>query len=285
MSKILTHVAYMGDPLVPTLRLSDNEDLSPLGKTLSLQFDTTQRFCIGWHDLATGKNHPCPDNTVTDKKYDMCVVCQKRTGFNPAFYHSTTVSPQQEARNAEPHHLYLAYMGGGYIKVGISWHKRGIRRLLDQGARAGLMLETFSTALIARQYEAKIARLSGIHETTSTRTKLALLGEPLGEELAREQLMATKQRIEEATGTTFSGAEVLLFDAHYSDGAFPTGKVTALSEPCISGTAKAVIGDILITSYDDRLLALPLKQFTGYPVEIRDTITPIDLAPQQMQLF
>src|SRR5690606_9718124 len=136
-----------------------------------LSLDPTKRYCVGWHDLATGESHPCPENAATDKKYETCPACQRRTGFNPAFYHADKVSVKQEARNAEPHHLYLAYMGENYIKVGISWGKRGIKRLLDQGARAGLILETFPTALIARQYEAKIARIDGIHETTSTRIK------------------------------------------------------------------------------------------------------------------
>lgn len=285
MSKFITHLFYKGETFQPTLYFSDDSELAPLGSTLSLTFDLAERFCIGWHDMATGENHSCPEGARTEKKFETCPACQRRTGFNPAFYNTTKVSAKQEARNAEPHHLYLAYMGEGYIKVGISWHGRGIKRLLDQGARAGLVLETSPTALIARQYEAKIARLEGIHETTSTRTKLALLGKPFDETAAQKQLLATKQRIEQALSISFSGEEVLFFDTYYMHEALSTSGVTPLTDAKIAGKAKTIIGDILITQYDERELALPLRQFIGYPVEIIDEIIPLNLNPQQMQLF
>lgn len=285
MSKFITHIFYTGDECVPTLALSDGENIRPLDKTLSLSFDLSLRYCIGWHDLATGESHPCPENATTDRKFETCPACQRRTGFNPAFYHTDKISAKQEARNAEPHRLYLAYMGNGYIKVGISWHNRGNKRLLDQGARAGLILETFPTALIARQYEAKIARLPDIHETTSTRTKLSLLAMPLNEASAKEQLLATRQRIEESLSIPLSGAEVAFFDKHYSTTKVPSGAIMQQATPIISGTVQALVGDILLTRYDDRTLALPLKPYVGYPIEISDQITPLDLEPQQMQLF
>lgn len=285
MSKFITQLSYHGDPLMPVIRFSDGQELAPLGKALSLSFTTTERFCIGWHDMTTGENHACPESAHIEKKFETCPACQRRTGFNPAFYHSATISPQQEARNAEPHHLYLAYMGKDYIKVGISYHGRGVRRLLDQGARAGLILETFPTALIARQYEAKIARLDGIHETTATRTKLSLLTHPFSETTARQHLADTKLRIEQALGIAFSGNDTLLFDTSYGAETLSTSPITPITDSKISGTVQAIIGDILITRYDDRLIALPLKQYIGYSVELTDDITPLDLEPQQMQLF
>lgn len=285
MSKFLTQVFYRGESYIPTLRFSDATEFTPLDQVISISFDLSQRHCIGWHDLATGESHPCPEKATTDKKFETCPACQRRTGFNPAFYNTDKVSTKQEARNAEPHHLYLAYMGHGYIKVGISWHKRDIKRLLDQGARAGLIIETFPTALTARQYEDKIARIQGMHETTSTRTKLSLLTHQFNENTAKEQLLAAKQNAEEVLGVTFSGNDILLFDRFYTTSNVPFGDMTQMMEPRISGAVEALVGDILITRYDDRLLALPLKQFTGYQIELGDTITSLDLAPQQMQLF
>lgn len=285
MSRYITHIFYEDTECVPTLSLSDGKDIRPLDTALSLSFDLTQRYCIGWHDLATGESHPCPENATTDKKFETCPACQRRTGFNPAFYHTDKVSAKQEARNAEPHRLYLAYMGSGYIKVGISWDNRGNKRLLDQGARAGLALETFPTALIARQYEAKIARLPDMHETTSTRTKLALLSVPFDEASAKEQLLAAKQHIEAQLSVAFSGAEVQFFDKYYSSTKVPSGDIVQQTTPLISGTVQALVGDIVLTRYNDRVLALPLKPYIGYPIEISDQITPLDLEPQQMQLF
>lgn len=286
MSRFITRIFHKGEDLAPTIRLSDGEEVSLLGKTISLEFNLSEKFCIGWYDIAARQGYPCPDSARTDKKFEACLACQKRTGFNPAFYHAATISPQQEALNAEPHSLYLAYMGKDYVKVGISRSRRGIQRLLDQGARAGLVLQTFPTALIARQYEARIARLSGVNETTSTRTKLALLNQPFSEIIAREQLLAVKQRCEQELSVSLSD-EVLLFDKFYShkEPALNISKVTAMTEPKISGEAEAVVGDILITRYDDRFLAMPLKQRLGYQVQITDQLLSLSLEPEQMQLF
>ncbi len=286
MSRFITHLAYKGDRHTPTIILSDGENFSPVGKTVSLSFSMSERFCVGWHDISIGEDHPCPEQATTTAKFSMCIACQKRTGFNPAFYHADKVSPQQEARNAEPHLLYLAYMGTDYIKVGITWEKRGINRLLEQGARSGILLDTFPSALIARQYEEQIARLHNIHETTLTRVKLDLLNKPYSPDTATEDLLTTKQHIEQSLSVTFSGSEVLHFDEVYSSSKILNlQEITALSGPEISGTVEAFIGDILIARYENRRVALPLKQYIGYPVEISDGLRPLDLEPQQMMLF
>src|SRR5690606_36329769 len=150
----------------------------PLRHAFTLKFDTAQRYCTGWHDLATGQNHPCTEGGMTNEKYDQCAACQKRTGFNPAVYHAASDSPQQETRNAEPHILYLAHFAPGLVKVGISYAGRGRGRLLEQGARSALILDTFPTAAIARQYEAKIASMPGIAETMLVGKKIAALNQP-----------------------------------------------------------------------------------------------------------
>ena len=114
----------------------------------------------GWVDFDNHCSQVCPDGATVDEKYENCLKCRNRTGFNPAFYHADSVSAQQEKINQQPHFVYLAYFAPGVIKVGISQEERGIRRLLEQGARLAVKLETFASALIARQYEAKIAGLS-----------------------------------------------------------------------------------------------------------------------------
>ena len=286
MSRQLTHIRYPSEQHTPTLLLSDQSTYEPVGKTVSITFDTAERFCIGWHDIATGEDSPCPEGTITSGKFSMCIACQKRTGFNPAFYHAESISPQQEARNAQPHILYLAYMGIDYIKVGISWGERGISRLLDQGARAGLILDTLPTALIARQYEEQISRLNSLHETTLTKTKLELLNKPIVPETVVHQLLDTKAAIEKSIGVTFTGSDVLLLDTFYTDkGALPASEITPLTTPKISGTIKALVGDILIAEYEDRIVALPIKQYIGYTITISDEILPLNLDPQQMMLF
>jgi hypothetical protein len=148
---LLSNVGFSSDQR-PLLRLQQDDNfisLDPLDKTLTLSFDTSVRRCIGWGDLETGEIFTCSDSTVIDSKYEQCPGCQRRTGFNPAFYHATSVSEKQQARNQQPHILYLAHFGPGITKVGISHAARGNRRLLEQGARSAIILDTFPAAQLS----------------------------------------------------------------------------------------------------------------------------------------
>ncbi len=109
-----------------------------LGQELSLAFDFSAKYCTGWVDFDNHCSQVCPDGATVDEKYENCLKCRNRTGFNLAFYHADSVSAQQEKINQQPHFVYLAYFAPGIIKVGISQEKRGIRRLLEQGRTAGL---------------------------------------------------------------------------------------------------------------------------------------------------
>lgn len=159
-----------------------------LGQELSLAFDFSAKYCTGWVDFDNHSSQVCPDSATVDSKYENCLKCRDRTGFNPAFYYADSVSAQQEKINQQPHFVYLAYFAPEVIKVGISQEERGIRRLLEQGARLALKLETFSSALIARQYEAKIARLEGIMETVAASKKTRADQTPTGHCGSRKNL-------------------------------------------------------------------------------------------------
>ena len=285
MSRFITSISYEGVLPTPQLNFSDGTHYAPINKACTLAFDTTVKYCIGWHDLDSGHSYPCPENATVDKKYPLCAACQNRTGFNPAFYNSSTVSAQQTLRNAKPHNLYLAYMGENYIKVGISWKERGIKRLLEQGARAGLILDTFPSAAVARHHEAQIAKLQSIHETTSTRTKFTLLNQPYDDVIARTSLLNTKNAIEKSLSVSFTGTSVFVLDESYSLNHTALHDVMPLNQPKISGNIIAFIGDILIARYQNRHIALALKRYMGYPVTLTNVIDALELAPQQERLF
>ena len=120
-----------------------------LEQELSLVFDFSAKYCTGWVDFENHCGQACPEQAIAETKYENCIKCRDRRGFNPAFYHANSLSARQEKINQNPHFVYLAYFAPGVIKVGISQEERGIRRLLEQGARLALKLETFSSALYA----------------------------------------------------------------------------------------------------------------------------------------
>jgi hypothetical protein len=286
---VLTSVGFSKEEK-PILVLQDDTDFHstcPIGQSFTLTFDMSQRYCIGWRDIATGGRFICPDHQTVLAKYEQCAACQKRTGFNPAFYHATTVSAQQAARNLEPHILYLAHFGPGVMKVGISHAKRGHARLLEQGARSALILEELPSAHIARQYEAKIAVLPGITESIQLRKKLHLALTPYDAATARHELLAAQQRIETTAGVAFNKSELLTFDSCYFPDELPDLSAAHSTTPQhhISGRAAGLLGSILFCTQQTTVFYLPLKKYIGYRGVIEDTVTPIATAPQQTSFF
>lgn len=286
---LLTNVGFSREE-TPTLTLqsaSEFIDIQPLSQVLTLQFDMTTRYCIGWRDMAAGERHSCPDGQTVENKYEQCATCQKRTGFNPAFYHATSVSEQQQSRNLEPHIVYLAHFGPGVIKVGISHAKRGNNRLLEQGARSALVLDTFPSAHVARQYEAKIAALPGIAETIQQRKKIELIKQPHDKTAAQTELHTIKSTIETATRTTFTGNDAVSFDTTYFPDGLPplTEAINMSDQHIISGQANGQLGTLLFCQHQNTPLFLPLKKYIGYRMSLSDSETVIHLPARQTTLF
>lgn len=256
------------------------------GQDLSLEFDFSTKYCTGWVDFENHCSQICPDSATVDGKYENCLKCRNRTGFNPAFYNADSVSAQQEKINQNPHFVYLAYFAPGVIKVGISQEERGIRRLLEQGARLALKLETFSSALIARQYEAKIARLDGIVETMPIHKKLELIKQPFDRADGEKKLQQKLLEIEQKIGVSFPRSELILCEDYFhTTGVDLTRVVLMKDQSQLAGRVRSIIGPILIADYDGQLLAYNVKKFIGYQAQVVDGAIDIELPSTQLALF
>lgn len=286
---LLTNVGFSPDekPCISLQREGEFFDLQPLGLALTLQFNPSQRQCVGWRDITNGERTACPDMAALEGKYEQCQACQERTGFNPAFYHATTVSAQQEARNQEPHILYLARFGKGVIKVGISYAKRERSRLLEQGARDAIVLDTFPSAHIARQYEAKIAAMPNIAETLQLRKKLSLIEQPYDHNEGKNELEATKRAIEDALKVDFGGSDIISLDPVFFPGGTPNlaESFNASEQHLLTGTVSGSLGSLLFCHYNDTPVYLPVKKYVGYPVKISYDISSLTLPARQASLF
>ncbi len=256
------------------------------GQDLSLEFDFSTKYCTGWVDFDNHCSQICPDSATVDGKYENCLKCRDRTGFNPAFYNADSVSAQQEKINQNPHFVYLAYFAPGVIKVGISQEERGIRRLLEQGARLALKLETFSSALIARQYEAKIARLDGVVETMPIHKKLELIKQPFNRADGEKKLQQKLLEIEQKIGVSFLRSELILCEDYFhTTGADLTRAVLMKDQNQLAGRVRSIIGPILITDYDGQLLAYNVKKFIGYQAQKINGAIDIEIPSTQLALF
>ena len=256
------------------------------GQDLSLEFDFSTKYCTGWVDFDNHSSQICPDSATVDGKYENCLKCRDRTGFNPAFYNADSVSAQQEKINQNPHFVYLAYFAPGVIKVGISQEERGIRRLLEQGARLALKLETFSSALIARQYEAKIARLDGIVETMPIHKKLELIKQPFDRADGEKKLQQKLLEIEQKIGVSFPKSELVPCEDYFHTTSVDLTRVVLMKDQNqLAGCVRSIIGPILITDYDGQLLAYNVKKFIGYQAQTVDGAIDIEIPSTQLTLF
>lgn len=256
------------------------------GQDLSLEFDFSTKYCTGWVDFENHCSQICPDSATVDGKYENCLKCRDWTGFNPAFYNADSVSAQQEKINQNPHFVYLAYFAPGVIKVGISQEERGIRRLLEQGARLALKLETFSSALIARQYEAKIASLDGIMETVAASKKLGLIKQPLDTAAAERALADALARIQQKLGLDFPNCQLIMCEDYFQTASVdPTRIILMKDKPQLVGHVLSVIGSIAITEYDGNLLGYNLKKYIGYRAQKITEPIELELPSEQLTLF
>lgn len=256
------------------------------GQDLSLEFDFSVKYCTGWVDFENRCSQICPDHATVDEKYENCLKCRNKTGFNPAFYNVSSVSVQQEKINQNPHFVYLAYFAPNVIKVGISQEERGIRRLLEQGARLAIKLETFSSALIARQYEAKISKLDGIAETLPASKKMELIKQPFdhadGERELRQKLLEIEQKI----GVSFPKSEIIPCEDCFQTAGVDLSRVVLMKDYSqLVGHVRSVIGSIVITDYDGQLLAYNIKKLIGYQAQKVDGEIKLDLPIEQLTLF
>ena len=257
-----------------------------LGQELSLAFDFSAKYCTGWVDFENHCSQICPDSATVDGKYENCLKCRNRTGFNPAFYNADSVSAQQEKINQNPHFVYLAYFAPEVIKVGISQEERGIRRLLEQGARLALKLETFASALIARQYEAKISALDGIVETMPIHKKLELIKQPFERATGEEKLQQKLLEIEQKIGVSFPRSELILCEDYFhTTDVDLTSVVLMKDQPQLVGHVLSVIGSIAITEYDGNLLGYNLKKYIGYRAQKITEPIELELPSEQLTLF
>lgn len=288
---LLNQAGFLNDK-TPYLRniTNDTEEVVEIvfNQPTTITFDVSEHYCIGWRDIATGKRYPCERHNKTEPKYEQCKECMDKTGFNPAFYNTTEVSAAQADYNAQAHIVYLAYFDTGIIKVGITNAQRKFARLLEQGARQAIVIDTFPSANVARKYEADISKL-GFAENLLLSRKINLLKNPYDSDEARHELEAAQQQIEDKLQTKFEQAQWIDLNPFYFSPDFDQKRLANLIDVAdqakISGQIKGMVGSILICENSDNLLALPLKKFTGYFYDRNDQIEEVDTPAQQFSLF
>lgn len=290
---LVTSIKYSNKQ--PELLLLHGENFTTLKLSTfsgTIYYDNQKTFCAGSINLETSERSPCPELLELDGQKTECFKCMTKTGFNPAFYHAKTISPQQEKRNSEPHFLYLAYFSPNCLKVGISYKNRGITRLLEQGARCALILNIFHTANQARKYEEEISTELKLKEVVNQKTKISLISQNYDEKKARKTLENLKLQIEQKLGINFKQTRFVncndfyFFDENYLPERITKDATEAnKDEDKISGKIIASIGQIAIFDNKNDFLIFYIKNLVGRKIKIDRKIISIKSKIQQSSLF
>ncbi len=265
------------------------------GKTFSM-IRHDRRFCVGRFDLATFKSSVCPLKVefLSSEKDDMCPACREATGFNPSFYFADSISLQQQAYNATPHYVYLAYFASGHVKAGISSETRGIGRLLEQGARCACVVGRFSNADDARKLEAALCAQEGIAETMRVSLKARLLVEKTFhfEEgcAAIQNIIDRVQKLPEVIGAGFTPETIQDLSSYYFGEFVPDNSQLQIPDKSATecgGTCVGMVGGLLIMQQGDFCYVIALDDWETYVVDLFEDEVRVtyDSVPQQTSLF
>lgn len=285
---LMSELVITSRPVTPDqeafLILQEDNDFSefPLsfGRSINISLeDPEEKFCTGWRDIKTSTMHPCEGHEQIPTKYNDCFSCRNKTGFNPAFYNTTTISANQEEFNKQPHLVYIASFGNEIYKAGISAAKRGFKRLYEQGALLFTIVAEAPNATVARNLEAKLVS-QNLKESVLKSTKSSVLMEAIDIQKEHDQFKAFLEEMGYGHKTITSNLEM------FFDGDYPNEPIKPFKDDqAVSGVIKGVVGRYLILENNERLYGVWLSDYFGRKIFIGDQIELLDREAQQVSLF
>ena len=256
------------------------------------------RYCTGRFDLESFEAECCPHNAELpdDYKDTSCPECLEATGFNPSFYHAQVVSSKQLAYNATPHFVYMVFFAENLVKVGISATSRNIERLLEQGARAAMLLGVFDNADEARLLEEALCGHADIIETLRSSKKSDLIRENTYNVAEAEEVLtsyAQKYQLEPLSWSVLvEGEDTKLLDLqkYYLVEDLPRRALhtsKAFSAQVCGGLCIGMIGSNLIFKQEEEYLVFSLKSWDSHLVKLAlgPSNFAFDIEPTQISLF
>ncbi len=186
----------------------------------------------------------------------------------------------------------MAYFSPTHIKVGIASEKRHSIRLLEQGARAAIIINRFENAQKARELEARLCDNKGILERLTSDSKLKLLcGIKYDFKTAKDLLI---ERVKELYNTENEYKVIDLMPYYfYGNNETPHEyyRVENEKENIVSGELMGLIGDAVVLkqpSTQERVIyAMSIKKFISHVVNIylNRSIATYSLEPRQLTLW
>lgn len=267
---MITGVGHDGDS--PTLELRsrsdpDDKQVRAVSDRLDLLICGT-RHCIGYRAPGAETLEACPDGNETDRA-SQCPECAELAQMR-ACHRCNGLRCSNPARRdtcvvADNHAAYLAAFAPGVIKVGVGrWNRRRMR-VLEQGARAAIVIARDDGQQI-RRLESAIA-LRGIPDRLAPGERLRALGVDSDPDALRDDLeqVAAGFRRRLPWAKWLRPTETLELPALPVFPASSRLLRPAPGEPLV-GEVSALAGQFLILERSDAPVAIELSSLVGYPV-------------------
>ena len=180
------------------------------------------------------------------------------------------------------------------MKAGISSERRGIERLLEQGARAARVVGRFANADEARALEAALCAQPGVLETMRASLKARLLVEERYDagEAARilDEAASRLAAVSAVAAAGFAPEEARDLSPFYFDGPSPDVHDLQLAEGCdgvCGGRCVGMVGSALVFEQGGLFFVAPIREWESHEVDVLEdeVLCAYEAAPQQFSLF
>lgn len=247
-----------------------------LGDSLSIAVSGTTK-CSG--SMRDGVWQACGQQVVGRKKCETCrnregnFVVTSFDGFNTDMF-----TPEDLARLAGEHVVYLALFDAGVKKVGVSKKERKTLRQVEQGSQQTLFIAETPDGILARQLETCL-RQTGLADKIQASTKKNFICPEItaaqGEAELRETLEAHKNGLDNHPELQ----KFLLPEPEFCDWAetFGLNQVSQHEKPLhlvklaegesISGTIIALKGPFIMLETPDEIVGLCAKDLQGLMID------------------
>jgi len=241
--------------------------LHPLrsGAELAFRIDGKRR-CIGHRPPQGASLIPC-EKEVVGISASQCEECFAKAMILPCLRcdGERCRNPARRADCVQPdnHAVYLASFGHGILKVGVARWERRIERVIEQGARAALIVAR-DDGQIVRRVEQMI-RKSGIPDRVDANTKLAALTQRgLRPELEAELLDAATSLRRRMRASWIDDPEIIDLPSPELLSRRPR-LIAPAAGLAVRAEIRLTVGQLVIADSDaDELIAIEASSLAGY---------------------
>jgi len=234
----------------------------------SLNIKIGKKHCIGF--TRNGRHHECPKLRPVDSE-KMCRECALNDDFFLCMKCTGEECINESQRNACKKNKYYIYLAAfsTILKVGISYERRIMERLIEQGADMGAKIGMVQDGKLARTIEQKIRSELNISDRVTGAEKHSMLfGNP---NVAAINIFNAFTKLKSnGLASYLISPEIYNLQSIYrlSSVRFMPQVFAAEEGSCLDGHVVAAKGNIMVVKNDSSLLSVNAHRLVGCEIEM-----------------